>query len=184
MKAVLQKSEEKMQKSISALEKDYGSIRAGRANPHVLDKIMVDCYGTPTSLPQLAAISVSEARVLVIQPWDASCLRDVERAILTSDLGINPTNDGKLIRIVFPQLTEERRKELCKEVSALAEKAKVAVRSIRRDSNEKLKSMKKSGEITEDDLSEGEKKIQKLTDKYCKQVDDIAKEKEKEIMEI
>ena len=180
MKAVLQKSEEKMQKSIEALERDYGSIRAGRANPHVLDKIMVDYYGTPTSLPQLAAISVSEARVLVIQPWDASCLKDVERAILTSDLGINPTNDGKLIRIVFPQLTEERRKELCKE----AEKAKVAVRSIRRDSNEKLKAMKKSGEITEDDLSEGEKKIQKLTDKYCKQVDEIAKDKEKEIMEI
>ena len=184
MKEVIAKAEEKMKKTVSVLTEEYKAIRAGRANPAVLDKIMVDYYGTPTSLPSLAAVSVSEARVLVIQPWDASCLKDVERAILTSDLGINPTNDGKLIRIVFPQLTEERRKELCKEVSSLAEKAKVAVRSIRRDSNEKLKAMKKAGDITEDDLSEGEKKIQKLTDKYCKQVDEVAKAKEKEIMEI
>lgn len=184
MKELLQKAETKMNKSIKALENEYAAIRAGRANPAVLNKIMVEYYGTPTPIQQVAAISVAEARVLVIQPWDMSCLRSIEKAILTSDLGINPTNDGKVIRIAFPQLTEERRKEIVKDIHKLAEESKVAIRSIRRDTNEKLKTLKKDATITEDDLKDGEKQVQTLTDKYCKVADDTAKSKEKEIMAI
>lgn len=184
MKELLTKAEGKMGKSIEVLERDYAAIRAGRANPAVLDKIMVDYYGVPTQIQAMAAVSVSEARVLVISPWDASTLRTIEKAIQTADIGINPTNDGKVIRIVFPQLTEERRKDLVKEVHKMAEEGKVAIRAIRRDANEKLKAMKKDSAITEDDLKDGEKKIQNLTDKYCKLADDTAKNKEKELMEI
>ena len=184
MKDVLKTTEEKMQKSVNVLDADYKSIRAGRANPGVLDKISVDYYGTETPVNQVAAISVSEARVLVIQPWDASMLKALGKAIQTSDLGINPTNDGKVLRIAFPQLTEERRREIVKQVHKLAEDSKVAVRSIRRDAMEKFKAMKKSSEITEDDLKDCEKKVQRLTDKYCDEVDALSKAKEKEIMEI
>ena len=184
MKDVLKTTEEKMQKSVNVLDADYKSIRAGRANPGVLDKISVDYYGVETPINQVAAVSVAEARVLVIQPWDASMLKALEKAILTSDLGINPTNDGKVLRIAFPQLTEERRREIVKQVHKLAEDGKVAVRSIRRDAIEKFKTMKKNYEITEDDLKNCEKKVQNLTDKYCDEVDVLSKSKEKEIMEI
>lgn len=184
MQTVLKTTEEKMQKSVKVLESDYKAIRAGRANPGVLDKINVDYYGSVTPINQVAAVSVSEARVLVIQPWDASMLKAIEKAIQTSDLGINPTNDGKVLRISFPQLTEERRKEIVKQIHKLGEEAKIAVRSIRRDAMEKFKSMKKSNEITEDDLKDCEKKVQNLTDKYCDEMDVLAKAKEKEIMEI
>jgi ribosome recycling factor len=184
MKDVLKITEEKMQKSVNVLDGDYKAIRAGRANPGVLDKISVDYYGTETPINQVAAVSVSEARVLVIQPWDASMLKALEKAIQTSDLGINPTNDGKVIRITFPQLTEERRREIVKQVHKLAEDAKIAIRSIRRDAIEKFKAMKKNSEITEDDLKDCEKKVQNLTDKYCDEVDSLSKAKEKEIMEI
>ena len=184
MKQVFEKTESKMKKSIGHLQEEYAAIRAGRANPAVLDKIMVNYYDTPTPINQLAAVSVSEARVLLIQPWDMSVLRGIEKAIQTSDLGVNPQNDGKIIRLVFPPLNEERRRELVKEISKLAEEAKVAVRSIRRDSIEKLKAMKKTSEITEDDLKQAEKKIQDLTDKYVKNVDSCFAAKEKEIMEI
>jgi ribosome recycling factor len=184
MKELMKKTETKMEKSIAALENEYSAIRAGRANPAVLDKIMVDYYGVPTKIQQMAAISVAEARVLVIQPWDATTLKSIEKAILTSDLGINPANDGKVLRIAFPQLTEERRKEIVKDIHKMGEEGKVAIRSIRRDANEKLKAMKKNSEITEDDLKDGEKQIQNLTDKFCKKVEEVEKKKEKEIMEI
>ena len=159
-------------------------MRAGRANPAVLDKIMVDYYNTPTPINQLAAVSVSEARVLLIQPWDTSVLRGIEKAIQTSELGVNPQNDGRIIRLVFPPLNEERRRELAKEISKMAEEAKVAIRSVRRDAIEKLKEMKKASEITEDDLKQAEKKTQELTDKYVKKVEESLGRKEKEIMEI
>lgn len=184
MKDVLQTAEEKMKKTLSVLDSEYKAIRAGRANPAVLDRITVDYYGVETPINQVAAISVSEARVLVVQPWDASLLRSVEKAIQASDLGINPTNDGKVLRIAFPQLTEERRREIVKQVHKLAEEGKVAVRSIRRDAIEKFKAMKKSGEITEDDLKDCEKDVQKLTDRFVEEVDGLAGAKEKEIMEI
>ena len=184
MKDVFAKAESKMKKSIDHLMEEFDSIRAGRANPAVLDHIMVNYYDTPTPINQLAAVSVAEARVLVIQPWDMSVLRGIEKAIQTSDLGVNPQNDGKVIRLVFPPLNEERRKELTKDVSKLGEEAKVAIRSIRRDAIEKLKEMKKSGDITEDDLKQAEKKTQDLTDKYVKNVDECAQRKEKEIMAI
>lgn len=184
MKELMKKSEEKMQKTLKVLENEYAAIRAGRANPAVLDKINVDYYGTPTKIQQMAAVSVADARVLVIQPWDKTALKDIEKAILTSDLGFNPTNDGSVLRIAFPPLTEDRRKELVKEVHKMAEDAKVSIRSIRRDANEKFKTMKKNSEITEDDLKDAEKNIQALTDKYCKESDVIAKNKEKELMEI
>lgn len=184
MKDVFAKAESKMKKTIGHLEEEYAAIRAGRANPAVLDKIMVNYYDTPTPINQLAAVAVSEARVLTIQPWDASVLRGIEKAIQTSDLGVNPQNDGKIIRLVFPPLNEERRRELAKEISKMAEEAKVAVRAIRRDAIEKLKDMKKNGDITEDDQKQGEKKIQDLTDKYVKNVDTSFQRKEKEIMEI
>lgn len=184
MKAIIEKAKSKMEKSILALENEYSAIRAGRANPAVLNKISVDYYGAMTPIQQLAAISVSEARVLVIQPWDMSALSSIEKAIQTSDLGINPTNDGKVVRIAFPPLTEERRKEIVKDIHRMAEESKVSIRSIRRDANEKLKAMKKDNAITEDDLKDGEKQVQNLTDKFCKNADECAKVKEKEIMEI
>lgn len=184
MKQVIAKTEEKMKKSIDVLSNELKAIRAGRANPAILDKIQVDYYGVPTKISQMAAISVPEARMLVIQPWDVSVIKNIEKAILASDLGLNPTNDGKVIRITFPPLTEERRRELVKDVSKIGEEGKVAIRSVRRDANEKLKAMKKDSEITEDDLKSGEEQIQKLTDKYCKEVDELVKLKEKEIMEI
>ena len=184
MKELLAKTEEKMDKSLNSLDREFKAVRAGRANPAVLDKILVDYYGTPTPIQQMAAISVPEGRTLQIQPWDASSLRDIEKAILVSDIGINPQNDGKIIRLTFPPLTEERRRDLVKEVRKMGEESKVAIRSIRRDAIEKAKAMKKNNEITEDDLSNAEKKVQNLTDKYCKEADDLTTAKEKEIMEI
>lgn len=184
MKEVLTQAESKMQKTVSILVSDYAAIRAGRANPAVLDKIMVDYYGTPTAINQMAAVSVSEARVLLVQPWDATSVRDIERAIQTSDLGINPQSDGKVIRLMFPQLTEERRRDIAKDIAKMSEESKIAVRSIRRDAIEKLKAMKKNTEITEDDQKQGEKKVQDLTDKYCKEIDQLFEKKQKEIMEI
>lgn len=184
MKEVLEKAEHKMLKTVEHLQEEYASVRAGRANPAVLDRIMVNYYDTPTPINQLAAVAVTEARVLTIQPWDASVLRGIEKAIQTSELGVNPQNDGKIIRLVFPPLNEERRHELVKEVSKMAEEGKVAVRSIRRDAMEKLKSMEKKGELTEDDLRQAEKKTQDLTDKFIKNVDACLQAKEKEIMEI
>ena len=179
MKTVLKTAEEKMEKSLDAVARDFASVRAGRANPSVLDRVSVDYYGCPTPVNQMASVSVSEARVLQIQPYDASSLKAIEKAIQVSDIGINPQNDGRVIRLVFPPLTEERRKELVKEVKKLAEDGKVAIRSIRRDAIEKLKALKKNSEITEDEQADGEKKIQNYTDKYCKEIDDITSAKER-----
>lgn len=184
MDTVFAKAKEKMEKSIKALKFEYNSIRAGRANAAVLDKIQVDYYGCPTPVNQMAAISVPEARVLAIQPWDASAVKLIEKAILASDLGITPSNDGRVIRLVFPALTEERRKQLSKDVAKFGEDAKVAVRQIRRDSIEKIKTMKKNSEITEDDQKYGEEELQKITDEFVKKIDEIAAAKTKEIMEI
>lgn len=184
MNELIKNTEERMGKSILSLEKEYKSIRAGRATASVLDRIMVDYYGAPTPIQQMAAVSVPEARTLVIQPWDASTLKDIEKAILTSEIGINPQNDGKVIRLSFPPLTEERRKEIVKDVRKKGEEAKVAVRNQRRDALDKLKALKKSNAITEDDEANGEKKIQKLTDKFCGEADELATQKEKEIMEV
>lgn len=184
MKETLKHAEEKMQKSIESLQSNFGSIRAGRANPKVLDKISADFWGTATPIPQMASITVSEGRTLVIQPYDKNSLKAIEKAIQASDLGINPTNDGNVIRLTFPQPTEERRKELCKSVKKYGEEAKVAVRNVRRDTVDKFKAMKKSGELTEDDQKDAEKKVQKLTDKYCEEVDKAIAAKEKEIMSI
>ncbi len=178
------RAEEKMQKAIIAMENEFKAIRAGRASANVLDRITVDYYGTPTPINQMAAISVPEARMLQIQPYDASMLQAIEKAIQASDLGINPSNDGRIIRLVFPQPTEERRRELVKEVAKVCEDGKVAIRSIRRDAIDKYKTMKKNSEITEDDLKSSENDIQKLTDKYCKQADEAAAAKNKEITEI
>ena len=184
MQTVLKKAEDHMKKTISVLQEDYAAIRAGRANPAVLDKLRVDYYGATTAINQLAAVSVAEARVLTIQPWDSSVCRAIEKAIQTSDIGINQQSDGKIISITFPQLTEDRRKELAKEVSKMAEDAKVAVRNVRREAMDKLKAMKKGGDLTEDDLKQAEKKMQDLTDKYCKEVETVEARKKKEIMEI
>lgn len=176
--------EDKMNKSLEALQNEYGSIRAGRANPHVLDKLKVDYYGTPTPLQQVGNISVPEARMIVIQPWEKSLLKAIEKAILTSDLGINPTNDGTCIRLVFPELTEERRKELAKDVKKKGEGAKVAIRNIRRDANDAIKKLQKANEITEDQQADGEDQIQKLTDKYIAVIDKSVEAKTKEIMTV
>jgi len=184
MKDTINGAKEKMNKSLNALSKEFNAVRAGRANPAVLDKVMVDYYGSPTPVNQMAAISVSEARILVIQPWDKSSLKLIEKAIQASDIGINPTNDGNVIRLAFPQLTEERRKELCKTVKKLGEDSKVAVRSIRRDTMEKFKAMKKNSEITEDDMKECEKKVQKITDEFVAEIDKAVADKEKEIMTV
>ena len=184
MESVFNLAYEKMEKSINSLKYEYNSIRAVRANAAVLDRISVDYYGSPTPINQMAAISVPEPRVLAIQPWDMSALSLIEKAILASDIGINPSNDGRIIRLVFPALTEERRKQLSKDVSKYAEDAKVAIRQIRRDCIEKIKTMKKNSEITEDDQKRGEDKLQKITDEFVKRIDEIADAKTKEIMEI
>ncbi len=184
MKELLTKVEEKMDKSLNSLDREFKSVRAGRANPAILDRILVDYYGTPTPIQQMAAVSVPEGRTLQIQPWDVSVLKDIEKAIQVADIGINPQNDGKIIRLIFPPLTEERRRDLVKDVRKMGEDCKVALRSIRRDGIEKAKAMKKNNEITEDDLSNAEKKIQNLTDKFCKEADDLTAVKEKEILEI
>ena len=176
--------EEKMNKSYDALLNEYTSIRAGRANPHVLDKIKVDYYGTPTPIQQVANISVPEARMIQIQPWEASLVKEIEKAIMMSDLGINPQNDGKSIRLNFPQLTEERRKELVKQIHKYSETGKVAIRNIRRDAMEAFKKKQKASEITEDDLKVAEKDLQKLTDDMCKEVDALLEKKEKELMAV
>ena len=174
----------KMDKAINAMENDFAGIRAGRANPAILDRVTVDYYGTATPIAQVGTISVPDARMLMIQPWDASILHDIEKAILASDIGITPNNDGKSIRLNFPAPTEERRKELTKTVSKRAEDAKVTVRGIRRDAIDAFKAQKKNGEITEDDLKSAETDIQKITDSYVKKIDDLAKVKSDEIMEI
>lgn len=184
MKEVIKTTEEKMSKSIDALKSEFATVRAGRANPSVLNKITVDYYGTPTPINQIAAISVPDPKTIVVQPWDATVLKEVEKAIQTSDLGINPMNDGKILRIVIPPLTEERRKALVKDIHKMAENGKVAIRNIRRDYMDKLKAMKKDSAITEDELKDGENQIQKITDKYIKAVDDVLKEKEQEILTV
>ncbi len=184
MKAMYSEQEDKMKKTLSVLNQEFGAIRAGRANPAVLDKVVVDYYGTPTPINQMAAVSVAEARILIIQPWDASTLKNIDKAIQTSDIGINPQNDGRTIRLVFPQLTEERRKEIAKQLRKMGEDSKIALRAIRRDAIDKFKEMKKKSEITEDDLKMAEKDMQDLTDKYCKEADAMVAKKEKEIMEV
>lgn len=184
MKEIFDSAREKMSKTVNVLVNEYGSIRAGRASAAVLDKVQVDYYGVPTPINQMAAISVSEARILVIQPWDKSTLNPIYKAIQASDIGINPTNDGSVIRLVFPPLTEDRRKEICKDIKKLAEDSKVAVRSIRRDNIDKLKKKQKASEITEDDLKDGEDELQKITDEFIKNIDKEAEKKEKEVMEI
>ena len=175
--------EEKMKKTLTALDSDYGTIRAGRANPHVLDKIMVEYYGTPTPLNQVGNITVPEPRLLQIQPWDASLLKAIEKAINMSELGINPNNDGKVIRLVFPELTEERRKELAKDVKKKGEAAKVAVRNIRRDGNDAFKKLKGT-EVSEDQIKDLEGQLQKMTDKFIANIDKEIEEKSKEIMTV
>ncbi|MBQ8896191.1 MAG: ribosome recycling factor [Clostridia bacterium] len=176
--------EERMKKSISVLEEDFATIRVGRASAKVLDKITVPYYGTPTGLDGVATIKASDARTLVITPWEANMVKEIEKAILASDVGITPTNDGKCVRLVFPALTEERRKELTKKTAKMGEECKVAIRNIRRDANDAAKAMKKNSEITEDDLKAAEKSIQDVTDKYIKEVDSVVARKDKEIMEI
>lgn len=176
--------EEKMEKTLANLKSELATVRAGRANPHVLDKIMVDYYGTPTSIQQVANVQVPEARMITITPWEKKMIKNITKAIQTSDLGINPTNDGRMIRLVFPELTEERRKQLSKEVRKMGEQAKVATRNIRRDGNEKFKKMKKSGEVSEDQIADAEDELQKLTDQAIKKIDAAVAEKTKELMTI
>ena len=184
MKEMNQPYDAKMQKTIEVVMSDFAGVRAGRANAGVLDKITVEYYGTEAPIHQVASISTPDPRTLVIQPWDGTLLKAVEKALLASDLGINPQNDGKVIRLIFPQLTEERRKELTKQVKKYGEGGKVAIRNIRRDAMEKFKAMKKKSEITEDDLKELEEDLQKLTDKRCKEIDDLTAKKEAELMAV
>ncbi len=184
MKEILNETKEKMSKSVDALKHEFSLLKAGRANPAVLERVTVEYYGTPTPLTQVGTVSVPEARMLLIQPWDASILGDIEKAILKADIGVTPNNDGKCIRLAFPMLTEERRKELSKDVKKLAENAKVAVRNVRRDAMDKFKDMKKKSEITEDELKEREKDVQNLTDSAIKDIDALSVEKEKEIMTV
>ena len=176
--------EERMNKTISVYEEKLSEVRAGRANPAILNKVKIDYYGTPTPINQVAGVSVPEARLIVIQPWDVSVLKDIEKAILASDIGINPNNDGKVIRLAFPELTEERRKELVKDIKKMAEEAKVAVRAVRRDGIDEAKTKQKNSDITEDELKNAENDIQKLTDKKIEEVDKILENKEKEIMSV
>ena len=176
--------EEKMEGALRHLDKELVSVRAGRANPAILDRVAVDYYGSPTPIQQIAAVAVAEARILTISPWDRSMLKPISKAIQTSDIGINPIDDGQIIRLVFPAPTEERRKQLTKDVQKLGEETKVAVRNIRRDAMDKLKAQKKNSEITEDDQKHYEEEMQKITDKYVKLVDKACEEKNKEIMEI
>ena len=183
-KADYEAVESKMKKVIENLQENFNSIRAGRANPHVLDKITVDYYGTPTQLNGVANIQVPEARMITLTPWDPSTLKEIEKAILASDLGITPSNDGKMIRLLFPILTEDRRKELAKQVKTYGEETKVAIRNVRRDAVDKIKKMEKASEITEDDLKDGEDQIQKITDDAIKKVDSVVDNKTKEIMTV
>lgn len=176
--------DEKMQKTMNNLSEELGSVRAGRANPHILDRLRVDYYGTPTAIQQVANVNIPEPRMIQIQPWEASMVKEIERAILTSDLGINPTNDGKVIRLVFPELTEERRKELVKDIKKKGENAKVAIRNIRRDANDSFKKLSKSQDVSEDEIKELEDKVQKMTDKYISDVDKAIDAKSKEIMTV
>jgi len=175
---------EKMEKTLSVLKEELAVIRAGRANPKMLDKVVVDYYGTPTPLKQMAGVSSPEPRVILVQPWDMSALKDIEKAIMSSDLGFNPTNDGKVIRISIPQLTEERRKELVKLVGKTGENAKVALRNERRNANEAIKKLEKNGEITEDEAKKGQDEVQKITDSHVKTIDEMVSKKEKEILEV
>ena len=184
MQEQLKKAEERMGRRYDHMVQEFAAIRAGRANPAVLDKVKVDYYGAPTPVNQMAAVSVTEARTLTIQPWDMSTLRSIEKAIQKSDIGINPQNDGKTIRLIFPPLTEDRRKEIVKDVQKIAEDTKVQVRNVRRDAIEKLKAMKKTGELTEDDLKTAEKKTQELTDKFVKKIDSTSAAKQKELLEL
>ncbi len=184
MNTIIKTAEEKMDKSVNALNREFASIRAGRANPAILDKVSVDYYGVATPVQQVATISVPDGRTLMIQPWDTSLLQAIEKAINIADIGINPNNDGKVIRLNFPPLTEERRKDIVKEIRGLSENGKVNVRNIRRDAIDKIKALKKNNEITEDDQANGEKKIQNLTDRFCKEIDELTSAKEKEILEI
>ena len=184
MKEINKEFDAKMQKTIEVVKSDFASVRAGRANPAVLDRITVNYYGAPTPLQQVAAISTPDPRVLMIQPWDGSLLKEIEKAIQTSDLGIKPQNDGKVIRLSFPQLTEERRRELTKQVKKYGENGKVAIRNIRRDAMDKFKAMQKKSEITEDEYKEYEKDLQDLTDKRCKEIDELTAKKEAELMAV
>lgn len=184
MSTELDQYNDKMKKSIDSLANEYTTIRAGRANPHVLDKISVDYYGQPTNLQSVANISVSEARTLVIQPWEASMVKEIEKAILVSDLGLTPNNDGKMIRLTFPELTEDRRKELVKDVKKKGENAKVAIRNIRRDANDSMKKQQKANEISEDELKTAEADIQKLTDEFIAKIDKMIEDKSAEIMTV
>ena len=182
MSEYVQPYQDNMNKSIDHLKNDLAAVRAGRANPAVLDKITVDYYGTPTKINQMAAVSVAEARILVITPWDASTIRNIQRAILASDIGINPTDDGRSLRLVFPQLTEERRRELVKDIKKMGEDCKVAVRNIRREAVDKFKAMEKKSEITEDDLKDLQEELQKATDASVKTIDEVVKNKETELL--
>ena len=184
MSVELKQFEDKMNKTVENLANDYTTIRAGRANPHVLDKITVDYYGTPSNLQSVANISVAEARTLVIQPWEASLVKEIEKAILVSDLGLTPNNDGKVIRLSFPDLTEERRKELVKDVKKQGEDSKIAIRNIRRDANDLAKKQQKANEISEDEQKDAETSIQKMTDEYVSKIDKMIDEKSKEIMTV
>ncbi len=184
MDSRLTQFEEKMEKSVEALLSEYASIRAGRANPHILDKLKVDYYGTPTPFQQVANISVPEARMIQIQPWESSLIKEIEKAIMNSDLGLTPSNDGKVVRLVFPELTEDRRKELVKDVKKKGENAKVAVRNVRRDANDSLKKMSKANEISEDEAKILEDEVQKLTDKYVAEIDKAVEDKSKEILTV
>ncbi|MBQ8913866.1 MAG: ribosome recycling factor [Lachnospiraceae bacterium] len=181
---MLKQYEEKMEKSVENLKSEYASIRAGRANPHILDKLRVDYYGTPSPLRQVANITVPEARTIIIQPWEASLIKEIEKAILTSDLGVTPNNDGKAVIINFPELTEDRRKEMVKDVKKKGEAAKVAVRNVRRDANDAVKKMNKSNEMSDDELKDNEDKIQKMTDKYIGQIEKAVEDKSKEILTV
>ena len=176
--------EEKMSKSVDALKEEFTTIRAGRANPHILDKLRVDYYGTPSSIQQVANVSVPEARMIQIQPWESSLIKDIEKAILISDIGITPNNDGKVIRLVFPELTEDRRKELAKDVKKKGDNAKVAIRNIRRDANDAFKKQNKDNEISDDELKDAEGEVQKLTDKYVAAIDKAIEEKTTEILTV
>lgn len=184
VKYTLNDANERMEKSIKVLRDDLAGVRAGRANPKLLERVLVDYYGTMTPINQLANISVPEPRLLVIAPWDANTISEIEKAIQKSDIGINPTNDGKVIRLAFPELTEERRKELVRIIKKMGEESKIAIRSIRRDANDQLKQLEKDSEITEDELKSAEKDVQKLTDEYTEEIDKVIEEKEKEIMEL
>lgn len=184
MEEKLLEFEEKMEKSITVLKSDFASIRAGRANPHILDKIRVDYYGSPTPIQQVANVSVPEARMIQIQPWEASLIKEIEKAIMTSDLGLTPTNDGKTVRLVFPELTEERRKDLVKDIKKKGENAKVAIRNVRRDANDLFKKQNKANEISEDELKQLEEQVQKLTDKYVADVDKTVDAKSTEILTV